>query len=116
LIPQTAFPWLIDSATAFRAAFEFGRFKETEALEAILLLADVLSNGGNTTLLFRVNPSGIVTSVETPLSRVAIDPSSDPPASYACNGFAVQGRPWAFSMNPMGAVIGVTAPNEEWSY
>ncbi len=105
LLPQTAFLWCIDSAAAFRMAYEYARVGERESLDAVLLLADVLSDGGGATLLFHTDPSGIVTSGPSPIHRVPVGDGSP-----CVNGITVGGSEWLFEVDPTGAVVTRMSP------
>lgn len=105
LLPQTAWLWFIDSATAFQQAGGLLRFKESEAMDAVLLLADVLSGGGNTTLTFRTGTDGNVARSEVPLERMEVLPG----VPFA-TGIAVAGQLWSFGIAPDGGVTREIAP------
>ena len=100
LLPLTGYLWMIDSEAAFYQAMELLKLRENEALDAILLLADVLSGGGNSTLLFRTDPLGHVTSQETALRRTVIGPDM-----AFVTAVGVAGQLWAFDLNEMGGVM-----------
>ena len=108
LLPMAAYLWFIDSQTAFAMAFEYARVKERGALETVLLLADVLSAGGNATLLFSTDPAGMVTGGPTSIGRVHLGeaPLALAPAvslDYV-NSIHILGELWAFVLDDSGAI------------
>jgi hypothetical protein len=111
LLPQTGYLWFIDSVAAFWMALDYARLREREAMEAVLLLADVLSNGGNTTLLFATDPAGQVTSMETPITRLHMEAPGI--RVDHVNGIKVLDTLWAFQLNPAGAVVGLLGKEQE---
>lgn len=100
LLPQTGYLWMIDSSLAFYQAMELLKLRENEALDAVLLLADMLSGGGGSTLLFSTDPLGHVVSEETALRRVAATPDL-----AFTTGIGVAGRLWTFDLNEQGGVM-----------
>lgn len=112
LLPQTGYLWMIDSSLAFYQAMELLKLRENEALDAVLLLADMLSGGGGSTLLFSTDPLGHVVSNETALRRVAVTPDL-----AFVTGIGVAGRLWTFDLNERGGVMRYyrdTVPVEFW--
>lgn len=100
LLPQTGYLWMIDSSLAFYQAMELLKLRENEALDAVLLLADMLSGGGGSTLLFATDPLGHVVSEETTLRRTAVTPDL-----AFTTGIGVAGRLWTFDLNERGGVM-----------
>lgn len=120
LLLTTAALWFVNSSAAFQAALDFARLRSYEALESLLLVADVLSGGGGTTLLFTCDPAGLLSSMETPLSRDVIgpmpwdtSPDQPPPPPYeAVDGIQVLGRQWRFPLDGTGAMTGAFGAGE----
>jgi hypothetical protein len=100
LLPVTAYLWFLDSGRAFFQAMELMKVKESEALDALLLLADLLSAGGGETLLFETSPDGAVRSTATPVQRTPFAPGV-----AIVSGFALGGEFWRFEMNDNGGVM-----------
>lgn len=100
LLPLTAYLWFLDSERAFFQAMELMKVKESEALDAVLLLADLLSGGGGETLLFQTDPAGIVHSLTTLVQRT---PAA--PGLAIVTGFALRGEFWTFELNDNGGVM-----------
>ncbi|MDQ1256010.1 MAG: hypothetical protein QG656_605 [Candidatus Hydrogenedentes bacterium] len=97
LLPSVAYLWFIDSACAFRQAMELFEFRQREPMDALLLMADVLSGGGNSTLAAGTNPIGIVSSAETPVARTILD------IDYL-TGIGMLGSTWQFELTDSGSV------------
>lgn len=105
LLPLTAYLWCIDSAYAFHTALDFLVLSEEGPIEALLLLADMLSGGGPVSLVAGIAPMGIVSSGPAPIGRLS--GSSGP-----INSIEVRGKSWAFLMNEFGEVGGLV--NQRW--
>jgi len=105
LLPQTAYLWFIDSATAFQQAGGLLRFNENEAMDAVLLLADMLSGGTDQTFEFRTEFNGRVTSRTVPIERTEVEPGL-PFAS----GLVVGGQAWRFGFARDGGVTREASP------
>ncbi|MFP4174060.1 MAG: hypothetical protein ACLFV4_14240, partial [Candidatus Hydrogenedentota bacterium] len=69
VIPSTTALYFIDTARAFEMAFELLRLGSRQTMDQLLVFADMMSGGGNSTLVYRTDPSGRVTREETPISR-----------------------------------------------
>lgn len=91
---------MIDSSLAFYQGMELLKLRENEALDAVLLLADMLSGGGGSTLLFATDPLGRVVSEETALRRVAASPDL-----AFVTGIGIAGKLWTFDLNGQGGVM-----------
>jgi hypothetical protein len=89
--PALAVLWITGSETALQAAAATVDQGEYEGLYALLLLADLLSGGGDTTLVFTANPAGQTTGSETALRRNFIAPGH----AYV-TGVAAGGRMFFF--------------------
>jgi hypothetical protein len=96
LLPSVAYLWFIDSACAFRQAMELFEFRQHEPMDALLLMADVLSGGGNSTVVVETNPMGIVSSDETPAGRTILD------TDYL-TGIGMLGSTWLFELTESGS-------------
>ena len=111
LLPSTAYLWFIDSPAAFQVALDYGRSKERGALTALLLLADLLSNGTDTSLMFTIDPQGGVTSDMIAIERADLDlvPMGPLGAVNAApvSGLRVLDDFWAFGVDELGAVVGL---------
>ncbi len=105
LLPQTAYLWCIDSTAAFQQAGGLLRFNENEPMDALLLLADVLSGGGDATLAFRTGLDGIVGSAAAAIQRAEAFPG----VAFA-TGITVGGQYWSFGIDQTGGVTRETAP------
>jgi len=117
LLPQAGFLWFIDSATTFRMAGNLLEIRQREAMDTFLLLADLLSNGGGTTILTATDPSGRVTSAETAIARTQVDrlafqadyrsiSNKVVPVNMAyVTGIDIDGAFWAFELNEVGSVF-----------
>ena len=85
--------WLANSEALLEAAIMLAEQGVVEPLYAVLLVADLLSGGGDTTLLFHIGHTGALTASETALRRVFLLPT----VSYV-NGIALGGRIWQYDM------------------
>jgi len=111
LLPSTAYLWFIDSPTAFQVALDYGRSRERGALSALLLLADLLSNGTDTSLMFAIDPQGGVSGDRVAIERADLDLVPMGPLG-AVNAAPVSGLQvlddfWAFGVDEIGAVVGL---------
>jgi hypothetical protein len=79
--------------------------REGQAMDAVLLLADVLSGGNDTTLTFRTGTDGRVSKSEAPLQRMEVLPG----VNFA-TGIAVAGEAWSFGIGSDGGVTRDIAP------
>ncbi|NIA13494.1 MAG: hypothetical protein GWP08_05390 [Nitrospiraceae bacterium] len=108
LLPLTAYLWFVDSTAAFRMALDFVRAREYEAMETLFLLADLLSAGGNTTLLFSCGPDGVMRSWETPIGRtlageIPVGANGTAPFN-PLNSIGIDGDYWTFFLNETGGM------------
>ncbi len=100
LLPLAGYLWFLDSARCFGMAVGGLEGSDNGAIETVLLLADTLSLGGDTTLLFQTDASGRVTSTETALRRSML------PSGLVCaNGLGVGGELWEFVPDATGAIV-----------
>ncbi len=100
LLPLTAYLWFVDSERAFFQAMQLLKLKEKEALDTVLLLADVLSGGTMQTLAFQTSETGIVRAAPTPVRRTAWGPGL-----AIVTGMAMSGELWNFELNDAGGVV-----------
>lgn len=100
LVPLTSYLYFLDSERAFFMAMELLGYRENEALDAVMLVADVLSGGGNTTPLFHIDPAGIVSSAPARIQRTLMEPG----LPYA-SALAVDGYLWVFEFNARGGIM-----------
>jgi hypothetical protein len=98
-LPLTAALWFADSTRAFDMAIDFMRLRENESLDALLLLADLFSGGGDTTLVFQISPEGRVQSGAAPLRRTLVAPGI-----AFVSGIGIGGTLWTFEFNAAGGV------------
>lgn len=64
--------WMVNSRLMLDAAASLYQAGEFETIAAVLLVADLYSNGGDTTLLFETNPAGVVSSRQAALRRAVL--------------------------------------------
>lgn len=64
--------WMVNSRLMLEAAASLYHAGEFEPIAAVLLVADLYSNGGDTTLLFETNPAGVVSSRQAALRRAVL--------------------------------------------
>ena len=89
--PSLTVLWLAGSETALQAAEATIDQGEYEGMYALLLLADLFSGGGDTTLILATNPAGQVMGSETALRRNYVAPG----LAYV-TGVAAGGRMFFF--------------------
>ncbi|HNY86542.1 MAG TPA: hypothetical protein PKN23_08590 [Candidatus Hydrogenedentes bacterium] len=77
--------WMVNSRLMLDAAATLFDAGEFEPVAAVLLVADLYSNGGDTTLLFQTNPAGVVSSQQAALRR-AVLPSGRPYVTGVASG------------------------------
>ncbi len=120
LLPSVAYPYFIDSSRAFAMGMLLFEIEKQEAIDSFLLLADLLSGGSNTTVLFATDPVGRITHARASLSRIYLgqirQAASDdfgfsgtyvPANINICNGIAIQGAYFLFEPDPQGISIRV---------
>jgi len=91
--------WLANSEALLDAAIGVAEQGNPAPLYMLLLVADLFSRQGDTTLLFRATPMGTLAASETALRRVFVTPQ----VSYV-NGIAVGGRLWQYDMSGIAAL------------
>jgi hypothetical protein len=89
--PSLMVLWLTGSETALQAAAATIDQGDYEGIYALLLLADLISGGGDTTLIFTANPAGQVMGGETALRR-----NFSAPGQGYVTGVAAGGRMFFF--------------------
>ena len=105
LLPQTAYLWFIDSTTAFQQAGGLLRFNENESMDAILLLADVLSGGQDVAPAYRTGLDGVVGGGPVAIQRVEVLPGVG-----FVNGINIGGQYWSFGLDATGGVTREVGP------
>lgn len=118
-LPQTAYLWLISSEAAFRMAMDFFSMLQPAPVESLLLVADVLSNGGDVTLAFAISPEGIVASGPTAIGRafaedipVAVPDGVNFLPNLQVNSIFMLGQRWYFTMEPNGQLSSLVREGE----
>jgi hypothetical protein len=115
LLPSVAYLYFLDSRRAFEMGmYLFGAGAE-EAADSFLLLADLLSGGGNTTWMYATAPDGSIAKGPTPLGRVLVPAVRVEPGRtdiyfgtvttvnlVMCNAIAVNGFTYEFGIDPQG--------------
>lgn len=64
--------WMVNSRLMLEAAAALYHAGEFEPIAAVLLVADLFSNGGDAALLFETNPAGVVSSRQAALRRAVL--------------------------------------------
>lgn len=95
-LPALAVLWMRNSETLLGAAAALHDMGAVEPLVAVLLLADLFSNGGAATLLFSTDTAGIVAARESALRRISL-----PDGRPWVTGLAVGGRLMLFDLRPI---------------
>lgn len=96
-LPLTAFLWFLNSQKSLQMAEDLLRIGQRPPMDALMLLADVLSNGGPTTLMFITDETGHVSSRETSLQRQGME--NGPPIVVGVGLAPPELPPWE-SMEP----------------
>jgi len=86
--------WLANAEVLLESAIMLAEAGTPEPLYAILLVADLFSMQGDTTLLFCATPTGALMTSETALRRMFLTPA----VNYV-NGIAVGGQLWQYDMS-----------------
>jgi len=120
LLPSVAYPYFIDSSRAFAMGMLLFELEKQEAIDSFLLLADMLSGGSNTTVLFATDALGRISHSRASLSRIFLgqvrQAAADdtgfagnyvPANFYICNGIAINGYYFLFETDPQGISIRV---------
>lgn len=114
VVPSIGTLYFIDTARAFEMAFELLRFGSRQTMDQLLLFADMMSGGGNSTLIYSTDPSGVVTRQTAPVSRTLtpVAPGGGGVTGLqrggpylevdVLNGIQILGRRWAFEYNMDG--------------
>lgn len=115
LLPSVAYLYFLDSRRAFEMGlYLFGAGAE-EATDSFLLLADLLSGGGNTTWIYATAPDGSMAKWPTPIGRVLVPSVRVEPGRadiyvgtvttvnlVMCNAIAINGFTYEFGIDPQG--------------
>ncbi len=120
LLPSVAYPYFIDSSRTFAMGMLLFELEKQEAIDSFLLLADMLSGGSNTTVLYATDPLGRISHSRTAISRIFLGqirqaapddfgvPGDYVPANISiCNGIAINGYTFTFEPDPQGISIRV---------
>lgn len=94
------FYWLANSQLLLEPALNQAEQQIRAPLFSLLLAADLFSESGDTTLLFKTSPTGILFSEKTALRRVGLAPG----ITYV-NGIAVSEQLWHYEMGDMVRTI-----------
>ncbi|MCC6486999.1 MAG: hypothetical protein IT364_05820 [Candidatus Hydrogenedentes bacterium] len=118
LLPSVAYPYFIDSSKAYIMAMYLFELEKQEAMDSFLLLADMLSGGGSTTILFATDPLGRIAHSRTAISRIHLSqirgaephdggfPGPWMPVNMTvCNGIIINGFTYSFDPDPQGISI-----------
>ncbi len=73
LLPLSSYLWLLNSEKVLQMAGDLLKIRQYFATDVYLLLADMLSEGKNTTLTFFMDETGYLTVREAPVLRAPID-------------------------------------------
>jgi hypothetical protein len=114
LLPAVAHMWFIDSGRAFRQARELFQFEQQQAMESVLLLADLLSGGATQSYLYQTDPSGRVNRRGTPIARSRVaevqlpgEEGASPPVPVSIEvvtAIAINGFGWTFELDVRGGL------------
>jgi hypothetical protein len=120
LLPSVAYPYFIDSSRAFAMGMLLFELEKQEAIDSFLLLADMLSGGSNTTILYSADPLGRISHSRATLSRLYLSQIRQaapddlgfagnyvPANFYICNGIAINGFQFLFEPDPQGISLRV---------
>lgn len=120
LLPSVAYPYFIDSSRAFAMGMLLFEIEKQEAMDSFLLLADMLSGGSGSTVLFATDPVGRISHSRAAISRIYLSQirqaatddfgfsGSFVPANFhICNGIAINGYSFLFEPDPQGISIRV---------
>lgn len=99
-LPALAVLWMHNSEALLGAASALRDQGIFEPLIAVLLTADLFSNGGATTILFRTDSAGVVSGRESALRRVAL-----PDGRPWITGLAAGGSLMLFDLGPVWHMI-----------
>jgi len=109
LLPATAYMWFIDSQRAFNMALHFFNFYEAGALEAVLLVADMLSGGTDTSFMFNIDATGRVFSAPTAV-RYTLMPDAGAGGITYLTGIDALGLTFNFDTDEDGTVTAIFRP------
>jgi hypothetical protein len=106
LLPLTAVLWFLNSQKALAMASDLLVLNQRPPMETLMLLADVLSGGGPTTLIFNTDEMGRVSGREVSIQRVLT--AAGPPAVVGVGlEPLLEPGPW----NP-GAPVPISEPEQ----
>lgn len=121
LLPAIAYLWFVDTDAALRHAMNLFQIEQREAMDSLLLFADLMSGGGNAAPGFYSAPDGTVTArmigVERAFLAEARFPRPDRPnfaTSYrpveifVVNVVHLGGETWRFELDDRGISIRVS--------
>lgn len=96
-IAYTGALWMINAEALLEGAIQLVESQRVrEPLYALFLIADLLSSGSETTLLFRTSPAGTLNRREAAVRRIFLSPTT----SYV-NGIAVGGQLWQYDLSDL---------------
>ena len=77
-LPAVGFLWFLNSERTFQMALDEQRHAMMEILDSLLVVADLLSGGRDTTCIFATDPEGRVARRETPIARTRVTELEQP--------------------------------------
>ena len=121
LLPSIAYMWFVDTRRTFRTALDYFGLDQRDPMDSFLLMADLLSGGGNTTPLFTTDELGGVVRNDVPIGRVRLSEvrvprpdlftaTRDPVIANLVfvNRLVIDGAEWMFRFSEFGGTLGWT--------
>ena len=100
LLPAVGYLWMLNSGHAFAMARNLLKIGQPQPMTSLLLLADVLSGGTDSTLVFTTSEDGVVSSAPAAIRRAMA-----PPGIVAVDAIAINGQLVEFNLDE-GGIIG----------
>ncbi len=118
LLPSIAVLWFIDTRATFKMAKDLLDIGVGDPMDTFMLVADLFSDGSDTTPIFKTDTEGRVIMNRAPLSRIALERVAMPPPSdnqleviqqslTFASSIAFDGRSWNFKLNSKGSITGL---------
>jgi hypothetical protein len=119
LLPAVSFLWFIDSGRTFQSVVDLAMVGQRAPVDSVLLLADLLSDGSNSTFLYRTSPDGQVFRTTTRIDRTHLNrlkvggAGPDSPLGFVSadlnyvTGIIINGKAWSVELDVQGSAASI---------
>ncbi|MCP4642452.1 MAG: hypothetical protein GY851_18550 [bacterium] len=108
-LPSMAYLYFLDTSRTFQMALYLYEAQIPDGIDTFLLIADLMTNGGSSTVAYITDEEGRVEAMELPVTRTAHPPLSDDISGAATyvSGLEFPDATWLFDINQSGTVVGM---------